>query len=45
MAAEEHKALIRRWLEEAFSQGSLAVVDEEFAVGRVTLGAGGPGRG
>ena len=41
MSAEQNKALIRRWLEEGWSNGNLAVADELIDPGFVVHGAGG----
>ena len=41
MSMEENKAIIRRWLEEGWTRGNLAVADEVIDVGFVVHGAGG----
>ena len=41
MSQEENKAIIRRWLEEGWSKGNLAVADEVIDAGFVVHGAGG----
>lgn len=37
--AEENEAIVRRYFEEAFNQGNLAVIDELFAPGYVNHGS------
>ena len=41
MSIEENKAIIRRWLEEGWSKGNLAVADELIGTNFVVHGAGG----
>ena len=41
MSTEENKAIIRRWLEEGWTRGNLAVADELIDPGFVVHGAGG----
>jgi len=41
VSTEENKAIIRRWLEEGWSKGNLAVADEVIDPGFVVHGAGG----
>lgn len=41
MSIEENKAIIRRWLEEGWSNGNLALADELIDPGFVVHGAGG----
>lgn len=41
MSIEENKAIIRRWLEEGWSKGNLAVADEVIGSNFVVHGAGG----
>lgn len=41
MSTEENKAVIRRWLDEGWSKGNLAVADELIDPGFVVHGAGG----
>lgn len=41
MSSEENKAVIRRWLEEGWTKGNLAVADEVIDSGFVVHGAGG----
>jgi predicted ester cyclase len=42
MSAEENKALVRRWFEDIFHQGNLAVVDQIFASNFVNHDPGAP---
>ena len=39
MSADENEAIVRRYVEEAFNQGHLAVIDELFAPGYVNHGS------
>ncbi len=41
MSTAENEAVVRRWLEEGWNQGNLAVVDELFAANYVLHGANG----
>jgi steroid delta-isomerase-like uncharacterized protein len=41
MSTAENEAIVRRWLEEGWNQGNLAVVDELFAAGYVLHGTNG----
>lgn len=41
MSTEENKAIIRRWLEEGWSKGNLAVADDVISANFVVHGAGG----
>jgi len=43
MPAEENKALVRRWIEEAFNRGNVNIVSELFATNYVNHDPGTPG--